>query len=367
MRQFIPVAEPALIGNEKEYVLDCLESTWISSNGKYIERFERAFAEFCGVKHALSCCNGTVALHLALLALGVGPGDEVIVPTLTYVASANAVAYCGARPILVDSEPETWNINPGLILKHITPRTKGIMVVHLYGHPTDMDPILALARQHGLFVLEDAAEAHGAEYKGQRVGSIGEIATFSFYGNKVITTGEGGMVVTNDDDLARKVRQLKGQGQDPERRYWFPVRGYNYRMTNVEAAIGLAQMEKIDWHMQRRRENAEWYRKYLGGKAQFTLSPEMPWARNAYWINCVVLDGAFPLSRDAVMKELARAGVETRPFFYPMHTLPMYREAGTNFPLAERLAAQGINLPSSATLTEEDVAYVCHTLVELAA
>jgi perosamine synthetase len=367
MNKFIPVAAPALVGNEKEYVLDCLESTWISSSGKYIERFESAFAEFCGVRHALSCCNGTVALHLALLALGVGPGDEVIIPTLTYVASANAVAYCGARPVLVDSEPETWNINPELILKQITPRTKGIMAVHLYGHPADMDPMLAVARERGLFVLEDAAEAHGAEYKKRRAGSIGDIATFSFYGNKIITTGEGGMVVTNDDELARKVRQLKGQGQDPERRYWFPVMGYNYRMTNVEAAIGLAQMEKIDWHRARRRENAEWYRKYLGRNSQFTLSPEMAWARNAYWINCVVLDRDFLLSRDEVMKRLAQTGIETRPFFYPMHTLPMYHESGDSFPIAEGLAARGINLPSSATLTEEDIASVCKALDELAA
>ena len=366
MKQFIPVAAPALVGNEKEYVLDCLESTWISSSGKYIERFEAAFAEFCGVKHALSCCNGTMALHLALLALGVGPGDEVIVPTLTYVASANAVAYCGARPVLVDSEPETWNMNPELILSRVTPRTKGIMVVHLYGHPTDMDPVMALARERGLFVLEDAAEAHGAEYKGRRAGSIGDIATFSFYGNKIVTTGEGGMVVTDDDELARKVRQLKGQGQDPERRYWFPVTGYNYRMTNIEAAIGLAQMEKIDWHMGRRRQTAACYRKHLGGDACFTPSPAAPWARNAYWINCVVLGRDFPLGRDDVMERLARAGIETRPFFYPMHSLPMYREAGSGFPVAERLAARGINLPSSAALTEEDVAYVCRSLAELA-
>jgi perosamine synthetase len=365
MNHFIPVAEPALIGNEKEYVLDCLESSWISSNGKYIERFESAFAEFCGVKYALSCCNGTVALHLALLALGVGPGDEVLVPSLTYVASANAVAYCGARPVLVDSEPDTWNINADLIDKHITSRTKGIMVVHLYGHPTNMDPVLSLAHDHGLFVLEDAAEAHGAEYKKRRVGSIGDIATFSFYGNKIITTGEGGMVVTNDDELARKVRQLKGQGHDPDRRYWFPVMGFNYRMTNIEAAIGLAQVEKIDWHMARRRENALWYRKYLGADARFTLSPEAEWARNAYWMNCVILGTDFPLSRDAAMEKLAQAGVETRPFFYPMHTLPMYRESGSAFPVAEALASRGFNVPSSATLTEEEIAYVCDTLVHL--
>jgi perosamine synthetase len=365
MDHFIPVAAPALIGNEKEYVLDCLDSTWISSSGKYIDRFEAVFAEFCGVKHALTCCNGTVALHVALLALGVGPGDEVIVPTLTYVASANAVAYCGARPVLVDSEPQTWNMDPELIRQRITPRTKGIMVVHLYGHPTDMDPVLALAREHGLFVLEDAAEAHGAEYKNRRVGSLGDIATFSFYGNKIITSGEGGMVVTNDDELARKVRQLKGQGHDPQRRYWFPVMGYNYRMTNIAAAIGLAQAEKIDWQMERRREIAQWYRNYLGGDARFTLSPEAEWARNVYWMNCVVLGRDFPLSRDATMERLAQEGIETRPFFYPMHTLPMYRESGSCFPVADALAGSGFNVPSSSTLTEKEIAYICETLIQL--
>ncbi len=368
MKRFIPVAEPALVGNEKTYVLDCLESTWISSSGKYIQQFESAFADFCGARHAVSCCNGTVALHLALVALGVGPGDEVLIPTLTFVATANAVAYCGARPVLVDSEPETWNMDPQLIRERITPRTKGIIPVHLYGHPMDMDPVLEVAREHNLFVLEDAAEAHGAEYKGRRAGTLGDAATFSFYGNKIITTGEGGMVVTDDDVLAANLRHLKGQGQDPNRRYWFPVLGYNYRMTNVAAAIGLAQTEKIEWHLARRRENAMWYRKHLSGYSQFTCSPEKSWAHNAFWINCVLLDRKLPVHRDTLMARLAEAGIETRPFFYPMHTLPMYRDENRErcFPVADDLAARGFNLPSSASLTEEDVAYICRMLVELA-
>jgi perosamine synthetase len=368
MSEFIPVAAPALVGREREYVLDCLDSTWISSSGKYIEQFESAFAEFCRVKHAVAVCNGTVAIHLALLALGVGPGDEVLVPTLTFVASANAVAYCGARPVFVDSELETWNLNPELLRQHITPRTKAIIVVHLYGHPVNMDPVMNLARERGLFVIEDAAEAHGAEYKGTRVGSIGDIATFSFYGNKIITTGEGGMVVTNNDGLAATVRQLKGQGQDSNRRYWFTMLGYNYRMTNIQAAIGLGQMERIDWHTARRREIAGWYRKQLETSGQFTLSPEASWARNAYWIVCVLLDREFPQSRDGVMGELAKAGIETRPFFYPMHTLPMYyqQESTESFPVAESLAARGLNVPSSAALTEEEVAFVCQKLLALA-
>ncbi len=366
-KRFIPVAAPVLLGNEKQYVMDCLESNWISSNGQYIQRFEAAFAEFCDVKYALSCCNGTVALHLALLALGVGPGDEVIVPTLTFVATANAVTYCGAWPVFVDSEPETWNIDPALIEEKITSRTKGIIVVHLYGHPVDMDPVVAIARKHGLFVIEDAAEAHGAQYKGRRVGSFGEIATFSFYGNKILTSGEGGMVVTNDDVLATKVRQLKGQGMDPKRRYWFPIIGYNYRMTNVAAAIGLAQLEKADWHISQRRRTIKWYREFLSDCTEIILPVEKPWAYNVYWMISIVLKESFPLHRDDVMSKLSEMGVETRPFFYPMHTLPMYHELakGQDFPLADYLAARGLNLPSSAALGKQDVHYVCRQLMEI--
>lgn len=367
MRRHIPVAAPALVGNEKAYVMDCLESTWISSTGKYIERFEEAFANFCNTKHAITCCNGTVALHLALMALGVGFGDEIIVPTLTYVATANAVTYCGARPVFVDSEPETWTIDPSLIEENITPRTKGIIVVHLYGHPVDMDAVLTLARKHGLFVVEDAAEAHGAKYKGKIVGSLGDIATFSFYGNKILTTGEGGMVVTNDDDLSAKIRILKGQGVDPDRRYWFSVVGYNYRMTNIAAAIGLAQLEKVDWHISRRREIATHYIKHLKDVKDVALQPEKPWASNVYWMISAVLSEDLLISRDDILSGLAELGIETRPFFYPMHALPTYcgLAQGRSFPVADRLATWGINLPSSAMLREEEIDFVCNELVRL--
>ncbi|HSZ14040.1 MAG TPA: DegT/DnrJ/EryC1/StrS family aminotransferase [Solirubrobacteraceae bacterium] len=363
-RRRIPVAAPALVGREREYVLDCLDSTWISSNGEYLERFESAFAEFCGVRHAVSCCNGTVAVHLALLAHGVGPGDEVIVPTLTYVATANPVTYCGAKPVFVDAEPRTWNMDPERVLGAITPRTRGIIVVHLYGHPVDMDPILEYAELHGLWVIEDAAEAHGATYKQRVVGSIGSMATFSFYGNKIITSGEGGMVVCDDERLAQLVRQLHGQGQDPHRRYWFPMVGFNYRMTNIEAAIGLAQLEKIDWHLARRREIAGWYRDELGGEEGIQLSPQEPWAESAHWIACAVLDEERFGPRDELMVALDCAGIETRPFFYPLHTLPMYsgENQGKEFPVAEDLARRGVNLPSSATLEREEVAHVCEQL-----
>lgn len=368
MTEHIPVAAPALVGREREYVLDCLDSTWISSNGKYLDRFESSFAEFCGVRHAISCCNGTVAVHLALLAQGVGPQDEVIVPTLTYVATANPVTYCGARPVFVDAEPCTWNIDPTKIEQAITPHTKGIIVVHLYGHPVDMDPVLEIAESHGLWVIEDAAEAHGATYRGRMVGSIGSLATFSFYGNKIITTGEGGMVVCDDDKLAALVRQLRGQGQDPGRRYWFPLIGFNYRMTNIEAAIGLAQLERIDWHIGRRREIISWYREELEDEEGIQLSPQEPWAESSYWIACAVLDEDRFGPRDVVMQALAKSHIETRPFFYPLHTLPMYHAASEQnlFPVAEDLARRGINLPSSATLTREEVAFVGEQLRSLA-
>ena len=358
------MAEPALVGREREYVADCLETSWISSAGRYVTEFERAFAEFCGVEHALSCANGTVALHLALLAEGVGPGDEVIVPTLTYVATANCVRYCGATPVFVDSDPATWNLDPALLDEAITERTKGIVAVHLYGHPADMDPIVETATSHGLWVIEDAAEAHGATYRGRTVGSIGDSAIFSFYGNKILTTGEGGMVVTNDRDRAARMRILKGQGQDPERRYWFPVVGYNYRLTNVAAAIGLAQLERAEWHIERRRENVEWYREALGDLDWLELSPELPWARNAYWMTCAVLTEDAPVDRDDLIAGLAEHGIETRPFFYPLHTLPPYRDDADHgrFRVAESLAARGLNLPSSALLTRDDVAYIADAL-----
>jgi len=358
------VAEPALVGNERTYVLDCLDSTWISSTGAYIERFETAFARLVGTKHALTCSNGTTALHLALLALGVEPGDEVIVPTLTYVASANAVAYCGAKPVFVDSEPESFNLDPQRIEALITPRTRGIMLVHLYGHPVDVDPIVSLCRRRGLFVLEDAAEAHGAQYRGRMAGSLGDIATFSFYGNKVITTGEGGMITTDDDSLADKARLLRGQGMDLKRRYWFPVMGYNYRLTNVAAAIGLAQLEKIDWHLERRRDNARWYAERLADVSSVRMQTEQPWARSSHWMSSVVLQSGSRDARDKLMAALADDGIETRPFFCPMHKLPMYEaHAGVEgFPIAERLSVSGINLPSSCTLTESDVDYVCERL-----
>ncbi len=363
-RGFIPVAAPMLVGNEKVYVLDCLDSGWISSAGDYVKRFESSFAEFCGTAHAIACCNGTAALHLALLATGVAPRDEVIIPTLSFVSTANAVSYCGAHPVLVDSEPETWNLNPDLIEAKITDRTRAIIVVHLFGHPVHMEPVLTIARRHGLIVVEDAAEAHGAQYKGQRAGSLADIATFSFYGNKIITSGEGGMVATNDALSARKVLQLSCYGADPARRYWFPIVGYNYRMTNLAAAIGLAQLEQVEWHIERRLEVASWYREELRGVSQLTYQQEKEWARHAYWMFTVVLGDDITLSRDEMMARLYERGIETRPVIYPIHILPPYRYLAeqATYPVADRVAQRGLSLPSWAGLTRDDVAYVCHSL-----
>ena len=359
----IPVAEPCFNGNEKKYVNDCLDTTWISSVGSYINRFEERFAEYCGVKHALTCCNGTVALHLPLLAYGVGPGDEVIVPTLTYIATANAVRYCGATPIFADSCPDTWNIDPQAVEKVITPRTKGIIVVHLYGNPVDMDSIMDIADKHNLFVIEDAAEAHGALYKGRKIGSIGHVCTFSFFGNKVITTGEGGMITTDDDTLSSKMRSLKGQGMDPKRRYWFPEIGYNYRMTNIEAAIGLAQLENIEFHLDQRQRVKKWYQKHLERWSEFVdFQTEQSGGHNIIWMFSILLSDSVACSRDEVMMRLADMGVETRPVFYPLHIMPPYREEDGIYPVAEDIAARGINLPTSSLITEDDVAFICRAL-----
>jgi perosamine synthetase len=357
----IPIAHPWFAGNEKKYVNECLDDVWISSTGRFIGDFERAFAERVGCAHAVATNNGTTALHLALVALGIGPGDEVIVPTLTYIASANAVRYCGATPVFVDSEAGTWNLDPAKIAAKLSPRTRAIVVVHLYGHPADMDPIAALAEKHGLFVVEDAAEALGARYRDRLVGSLGDAATFSFFGNKVITTGEGGMVTTNDGALATKLRLYRGQGMDPARRYWFPVVGYNYRMTNVAAAIGLAQLEKFDDHIGARARVARWYDRALAGmRERLDPPPHQPWATHSYWIYTIALREA--ARRDGVMAAMAEQGVETRPVFYPMHVMPPYFEPNGDYAVADRLGAAGISLPTHALLTESDVEFVATCL-----
>ena len=363
MTRRIPVSCPTLDGNEWEYVRQCIESSYISSVGAFVERFEAAFAAFCGTPYAVACCNGTAALHLALLALGVKPGDEVLAPTLTYVAVANAVRYCGATPVFIDSEAETMNLDPARIEERITPRTRGIIVVHLYGHPADMDPILEIARRRSLFVIEDAAEAHGAEYRGRVAGSLGDVATFSFFGNKILTTGEGGMLTLRDPELAQRLRLLRGQGMQPDRRFWFPMVGYNYRMTNIQAALGLAQLERIESHREAHRRVARWYGRHLDGlRPLLRLPVEKEWARHAYWLYTVLLNDTIDCSRDEVIRALAAGGIETRPVFYPMHIMPPYREPDGAYPVAERLGSRGLSLPTHGQLNEDDVAYIAATL-----
>lgn len=365
MRRIIPVAEPDLGGNESAYVIDCLRSGWISSMGQYVGRFEEAFARFCGAKYGVATANGTVALHLALLTLGIGPGDEVIVPTLTFVATANAVRHAGASPVFADSEAATWNIDPDQIEEKISQRTKVIMPVHLYGHPADMDPILELAKRYDLRVIEDAAEAHGAEYKGRRVGPLGEMGCFSFYGNKIITTGEGGMIVTNNQELAERARFLKDHAMSRKRRYWHLEVGYNYRLTNVQAAIGLAQVERIEEMIEEKRRIAQWYEGGLKEIKGISLPPEASWAKNVYWMYSILVEDEFGLGRDEVMLRLQEKGIDTRPFFCPIHTMPPY-QSEESLPVAEELARKGINLPSGITLTRKEVEYICETLSSLA-
>ncbi len=356
----IPVYQPSLNGNEKAYVMDCLDSSWISSKGKYINQFEASLAEYVGVKHAASVSNGTVALHLALIALGIGPGDEVIVPTLTYIASVNAIVYTGATPVFVDSLPDTWQVNPADVRRKLTDRTKAILCVHLYGHPCDMDSLLPIAHENDLFVIEDCAESLGSLYKGRHTGSFGDIATFSFYGNKTITTGEGGMVVTNDETLYDRCLHFKGQGLAKHRQYWHDAVGYNYRMTNICAAIGLAQMEQISGFLARKQEIAQIYREGLKG-SPYTFHEPIGDVQHAYWM-CSVLT-ADAKDREPVRDHLAKRGIETRPLFYPVHTMPMYSQKFARFNVAENLGWRGMNLPSYPGLLDEDVRYIVDSLL----
>jgi perosamine synthetase len=353
----IPVAEPVLGDPEIDAVVDCVRSGWISSKGKYVEAFERDFPAFCQTSYGVSTSNGTTALHLALIALGLGPGDEVIVPTLTFIATANAVRYTGASVVFADSEPTTWCIDPASIAAVVTERTKAIIPVHLYGHPCDMPAICRIAARHRLAVIEDAAEAHGAEIDGRRVGSFGTMACFSFYGNKILTTGEGGMIVTSDPTLAAQMKQSRDHGMDLSRKYWHPVLGYNYRLTNLQAAIGMAQLARADEIICRKREIARRYSELLADVPGIGLPPEQPWARNVYWMYSILIEDEERHDRDTIMARLAEAGIETRPFFYPIHTMPPY-DTGACLPVAESLARRGINLPSSPTLTEDDLVRV---------
>ena len=367
MTRRIAIAEPDLSRLEEEYALAAIRSTWISSTGEFLARFEREFASSSSVAHALAVSNGTTAIHLALAALNVGPGDEVIVPSMTYIATANAVRYCGAEPVFVDVEPRTWCIDPSRVEEAITPRTKGMIAVHLLGHPADMDPLLDIASIHGLWVVEDAAEATFATYKGRTVGSLGRIGTFSFFGNKVLTCGEGGAVTFQDPALLTRLRMLRGQGMDPRQRYYFPIVGFNYRLTNVAAAILCGQMERRGDILRRRREIVALYERRLRGIPGIGVRDDAAWATTSPWMFAVTLDGEGGVDRDSVARRLAEAGIETRPLFVPIHALPPYRVAhgrrGGDLPLTTRLGRDGIMLPTHTLLTDDDIHEVCDRLV----
>ena len=354
----IPVYQPYLCGREKEYVNQCLDSSWISSKGEFIERFETSFATYIGVSYATTVSNGTVALHLALAALDLQAGDEVIVPTFTYIASVNTILQAGATPVYVDSLVTTWQMDPEDVCRKITPRTKAVMAVHLYGLACDMDALRRICDEHQLWLIEDCAEAFGSYYKGFHVGTFGDIATFSFFGNKTITTGEGGMVVTDNKTLMDKAYHLKTQGVSLLREYWHDVVGYNYRMTNICAAIGLAQLEQADEILAKKRQIAEWYRNGLDGLS-LHMQKETKDTIHSYWMCSILL--ATPMACSSLREYLKERGIETRPFFWPAHVLP-HTQCEGNFPGALYISARGINLPSSPTLSESDITTVCSAI-----
>lgn len=359
-----PIMQPLLNGNELAYVSDCIKTGWISSQGAYVKRFEKEFAEYCGAEYAVAVSNGTVALHLALAALDIKQGDEVIVPDLTFAASVNAIIYTGATPVIVDVDKTTWTISIADIEKNITPKTKAIMPVHLYGHPCHMDEIMALAKKHDLFVVEDAAEAIGAKYKGTHVGTIGDAATFSFFGNKTITTGEGGMVFFKTKEAYEKAMVLRDHGMSKTKRYWHDHVGFNYRMTNMQAAIGCAQLERITEFVEAKRDLAIRYNSYLKETGCFVLPPQEEWAVNGYWLYTAILRSEAPVSRDELMQKMMVNGVETRAVFFPLHEMPPYKNYKTKstFENSDYISRQGISLPSSVNITEEELSNIKQAL-----
>ncbi|GAB4347066.1 MAG: DegT/DnrJ/EryC1/StrS family aminotransferase [Candidatus Abyssubacteria bacterium] len=357
-----PVYEPVLGQQELDFLEDCIRTGWISSLGKHISLFESSFAKFCGAGYAAATSNGTSALHLTLLALGIGKGDEVIIPTLTFVATANSVFYTGAKVVLVDVLEDTWTIDPEQVRSAITPKTRAVIAVHLYGHPCDMDRIVEITDARGIAVIEDAAEAHGAEYRGKRVGALADAGCFSFYGNKVMTTGEGGMIVTNSAELDRRVRFLRDHAMDADRRYYHPEVGYNYRMTNMQAAVGRAQMRRIAWLISAKRRVARLYSRRLAHVEGIIPPPEMPWAKSIYWLYTIMVDPSFGMSSEELARRLAAVGIDTRRVFIPMHLLPMYATR-RKFPISEKISHNGLSLPSSPTLTEDDIDHICESLL----
>ncbi len=352
----LPVTEPYLGGNELKYVSDCITSNWISSQGHYITRFEESLSEYLSVEHSVTTSSGTTALHLALASLGIGPGDEVIVPALTFAACANVVIHSGATPVFVDVSENTWTMEPLLIEEVITERTRAIMPVHLYGHPCDMDSILDIARKRDLYVIEDCAESLGSTYKGKLTGTFSHVSCFSFFANKVITTGEGGMLVTGDKEVMEKARVLRDHGMSKLKRYWHEAAGFNYRMTNMQAAVGVAQMERIDSFLARRREITDRYTNNLSGIQGLTLPPEEEWAGNIFWLYTVLLDDeALGISVEDMIERLKRKGIETRPVFPPLYLQPPYPKPKSPLKVSEKIASRGISLPTGNDIMVEDI------------
>jgi len=354
-----PVYQPSLKGNERKYVNDCIDTNWLTWQGKYVREFEKSFAEYLGSEYASSTCNATVALHLALLALGIGVDDEVIVPTLTYIASVNSIVYCGATPVFCDVSPVTWQADPEDIRRRITNKTKAIMAVHVYGHPCDMDELTQIAAEYNLSIVEDCAESFGSQYKGKKTGTIGDVGVFSFFGNKTITTGEGGMVVTNNKTLIDRVNLFKGQGLAQHREYWHEVIGFNYRMTNIAAAIGLAQLERADELIAKKRQIAGWYLEQLND-LPLEFHRETGDVMHTYWMFTILTHN--PGLRNKLREYLKENGVETRPVFHPVHTMPMYNDDFQQLKVAESIGWRGINLPSYPDLSHDDVSDICQII-----
>lgn len=369
-RAFIPVNEPLLDGNERKYLNECIDTGWISSEGPFVKRFEESFAERVQSRFGVAVCNGSAALDVAVAALGIGPGDEVIMPTFTIISCAAAVVRAGARPVLVDVDPQTWNMDTHGLEDHVTERTRAIMVVHIFGLPVDMDPVIELARRRGLKIIEDAAQAHGQTYRGRPCGSLGDISTFSFYPNKHVTTGEGGMVTTNDPALASRCRSLRNLCFKPEQRFVHDELGWNYRMTSLQAAVGVAQLERLDEFLTRKRDLGVRYQNLLAGVPGLQLPvPTIDFAQNAYWVFGVVLQDSIDFDAKVAMARLTALGIGTRPFFWPMHEQPVFRKLGLSsghaLPHAERIARRGFYLPSGLALTAAQIEECAGAVMEI--
>jgi perosamine synthetase len=366
LKEFIPVYEPYLAGNEARYLQECINTGWISSKGKFVDLFEKSFAKYINSPFALSTANGTVAIHLALEAIGIKEADEIIVPDLTFAASVNSILYTKATPVLVDCDPDTLNIDLNKIEEKITSKTKAIMLVHLYGLPIVISEIHKIAEKHNLIIIEDAAEAFGSEYKNKKVGTFGRVACFSFFGNKTITTGEGGMITFKNEEDYKKAKILRDHGMNPEKIYWHDYIGYNYRMTNLQAAIGYAQMEKADEIVKKKIKNANIYKKFLQNIPGIKFVKDYKNVKNTFWLVTIIIDeNKFGASRDQIKEYLRKNKIDSRPVFYPIHQMPPYKEFNIdNYPNSIYASENGLSLPSSCVLDKKSIARICNCLID---